>query len=268
MVHVNSNNRPAPDKELVDIADYILDTPITSNLAYETARYCLMDALGCAILTPNLLTAANLINILTNAATVKTEPADAPVAFMVKQSRGATYLFAVGMREKASTATFALAVAMIGIAPLLSATAFVLAAAPPATVPVVAACAAHCANCAGAASMTGCNSAAISPASVQTTPDDASAPRSLSSPRSTSLRAASSLVPIACPTCAIQLTPEFEMCEYRRQNMVYEKEDLLIDGTGKDPDYNFYRHAGIGVVQPRGSGDGEQAPFDPRSLMP
>ena len=46
---------------------------------------------------------------LTNAATVKTESADAPVAFMVKQSRGATYLFAVGMREKASTATFALA---------------------------------------------------------------------------------------------------------------------------------------------------------------
>jgi NAD-dependent dihydropyrimidine dehydrogenase PreA subunit len=28
----------------------------------------------------------------------------------------------------------------------------------------------------------------------------------------------------ACPTYAIQLTPEFEMCEYERSNMVYEKE--------------------------------------------
>ena len=37
----------------------------------------------------------------------------------------------------------------------------------------------------------------------------------------------------ACPTCAMQLTPDFEMGEYRRPNMVYEKEDLLIDGQGK-----------------------------------
>ena len=34
----------------------------------------------------------------------------------------------------------------------------------------------------------------------------------------------------ACPTYAIQLTPDFEMGEYRRQNLVYEKEDLLIAG--------------------------------------
>ena len=34
----------------------------------------------------------------------------------------------------------------------------------------------------------------------------------------------------ACPTYAIQLTPDFEMGEYERQNLVYEKEDLLISG--------------------------------------
>ena len=34
----------------------------------------------------------------------------------------------------------------------------------------------------------------------------------------------------ACPTDAIQLIPDFEMGEYHRQNLVYEKEDLLIDG--------------------------------------
>ena len=37
------------------------------------------------------------------------------------------------------------------------------------------------------------------------------------------------------------------MSEYNRQNLVYEKEDLLIDGTGKYPDYNFYRVAGVAI---------------------
>ena len=39
----------------------------------------------------------------------------------------------------------------------------------------------------------------------------------------------------ACPTYAIQLIPDFEQSEYTRANMVYEKEDLLISGTGKYP---------------------------------
>ncbi|MGE8313696.1 MAG: NADH-quinone oxidoreductase subunit NuoI, partial [Pseudomonas protegens] len=34
----------------------------------------------------------------------------------------------------------------------------------------------------------------------------------------------------ACPTTAIQLTPDFEMAEFKRQDLVYEKEDLLISG--------------------------------------
>lgn len=46
----DSNVRPEPDAELVAIADYVLNTPITSEEAYETARYCLMDSLGCAML--------------------------------------------------------------------------------------------------------------------------------------------------------------------------------------------------------------------------
>ena|SRR5690625_3080154 len=37
----------------------------------------------------------------------------------------------------------------------------------------------------------------------------------------------------ACPTYSIQLIPDFEYAEYDRQNLVYEKEDLLIDGQGK-----------------------------------
>jgi len=42
-----SNVRPDPDKVLVDIADYIQKYKVTSKEAYETARYCLMDTLGC-----------------------------------------------------------------------------------------------------------------------------------------------------------------------------------------------------------------------------
>jgi 2-methylcitrate dehydratase len=42
-----SNERPAPDKVITDIADYALGYEITSALAYETAHYCLLDTLGC-----------------------------------------------------------------------------------------------------------------------------------------------------------------------------------------------------------------------------
>jgi len=44
------NNRPAPDRELVAIADYVADQRIESDVAFDTARHCLMDSLGCAIL--------------------------------------------------------------------------------------------------------------------------------------------------------------------------------------------------------------------------
>ena len=44
-----SNVRPKPDKVLVDIADYVSKAKITSKEAYETARYCLMDTLGCGL---------------------------------------------------------------------------------------------------------------------------------------------------------------------------------------------------------------------------
>ncbi|TMH27945.1 MAG: bifunctional 2-methylcitrate dehydratase/aconitate hydratase [Betaproteobacteria bacterium] len=42
-----SNVRPAPDKVLTDIADYVTKYELRSTEAYETARYCLMDTLGC-----------------------------------------------------------------------------------------------------------------------------------------------------------------------------------------------------------------------------
>jgi len=44
-----SNERPAPDKVITDIADYALSYEIDSELAYSTAQYCLMDTLGCGL---------------------------------------------------------------------------------------------------------------------------------------------------------------------------------------------------------------------------
>lgn len=43
------NIRPEPDQALADIADYVLDLNLASPEAYQTARLCLMDALGCAM---------------------------------------------------------------------------------------------------------------------------------------------------------------------------------------------------------------------------
>lgn len=42
-----SNVRPEPDQVIVDIANYVMDYDINSAEAYDTARYCLMDTLGC-----------------------------------------------------------------------------------------------------------------------------------------------------------------------------------------------------------------------------
>ncbi|MFN2198259.1 MAG: NADH-quinone oxidoreductase subunit NuoI [Anaerolineales bacterium] len=73
----------------------------------------------------------------------------------------------------------------------------------------------------------------------------------------------------ACPTYAIQLTPDFEMGEYERQNLVYEKEDLLIDGPGKYPDYNFYRVSGLAIGgKDKGQAERELPPVDIKSLLP
>ena len=47
MSDYKSAQRPNPDTVLVDIADYALSYQISSDAAYETAYYCLMDTLAC-----------------------------------------------------------------------------------------------------------------------------------------------------------------------------------------------------------------------------
>jgi len=73
----------------------------------------------------------------------------------------------------------------------------------------------------------------------------------------------------ACPTYAIQLTPDFEYAEYDRTSMVYEKEHLLIDGPGKYHDYSFWRIAGKAIAgKDKGEAERERPPEDVRSLLP
>lgn len=48
--YVEDNVKPDYDAVFEDIADYVLTKKIDSVLAYETARLCLMDTLGCGML--------------------------------------------------------------------------------------------------------------------------------------------------------------------------------------------------------------------------
>ncbi len=47
---IRSAKRPEPDPPIVDIANYVADYRIDSAEAYQTARYMLLDSLGCAML--------------------------------------------------------------------------------------------------------------------------------------------------------------------------------------------------------------------------
>ncbi len=50
MTSSTSARRPDPDRALTDVADYVVEAEIDSRQAYETARWCLMDSLGCGML--------------------------------------------------------------------------------------------------------------------------------------------------------------------------------------------------------------------------
>lgn len=49
-MNVDINERPQPDKLLVQIAEYVANAEIESQEAYNTARNCLIDTLGCGLL--------------------------------------------------------------------------------------------------------------------------------------------------------------------------------------------------------------------------
>lgn len=59
--YVEDNIKPDYDSVMLDIADYVLNQQITSAEAYETARLCLMDTLGCGILALNFSECTKLL---------------------------------------------------------------------------------------------------------------------------------------------------------------------------------------------------------------
>lgn len=72
----------------------------------------------------------------------------------------------------------------------------------------------------------------------------------------------------ACPTYAIQMSNDFEMSEYTREDLIYEKEDLLVDHQGKAPGYHYWHQAGVDVTHAMGHGAQDRAPEDPLSNLP
>jgi len=70
MRFVEENVKPDYDAVICDIADYALMTPIHSSLAYETARLCLMDTLGCGMLALNFRECTKLLGPVVPGATL------------------------------------------------------------------------------------------------------------------------------------------------------------------------------------------------------
>src|SRR4051812_41649458 len=65
-----SGPRAEADRLLQEIADYTLTTRIDSAEAWETARWCLLDALGCGLLALNYPACAKLIGPVVPEATL------------------------------------------------------------------------------------------------------------------------------------------------------------------------------------------------------
>src|ERR1700685_796517 len=63
--------RPAPDSLLTAIADYALSFEIKSDLAYETAGYCLMDTLACGFQALKYPACTKLLGPVVPGATLK-----------------------------------------------------------------------------------------------------------------------------------------------------------------------------------------------------
>jgi NADH-quinone oxidoreductase subunit I len=73
----------------------------------------------------------------------------------------------------------------------------------------------------------------------------------------------------ACPTAAIQLTHDFENIQRDILTLVFEKKDLLVEGCGKDPNYNYYDVAGISTTAgDKGEHRNEAPPVDVKSNLP
>jgi 2-methylcitrate dehydratase len=60
MATTTSQSSP-PDPVITAITDYVAGTPISNRSAYDTARWCLLDSLGCAMLALNIPACTKLL---------------------------------------------------------------------------------------------------------------------------------------------------------------------------------------------------------------
>jgi 2-methylcitrate dehydratase len=67
---VESNVRQQMDGVIQDIADYVMDYEVTSELAWETAKNCLIDTIGCGILALNYPACAKMLGPIVPGTTV------------------------------------------------------------------------------------------------------------------------------------------------------------------------------------------------------
>ena len=67
---IRSAKRPDWDRELADIADYVCDADIDSDLAFETAHYCLMDTLACGFQALDYPASTKLLGPVVSGATL------------------------------------------------------------------------------------------------------------------------------------------------------------------------------------------------------
>jgi 2-methylcitrate dehydratase len=70
-VGIRTTDRPQPDQVIQDIADYVCDYAIESELAYSTAHYCLMDSLACSMLAMKFPDCTRLLGPIVPGATLK-----------------------------------------------------------------------------------------------------------------------------------------------------------------------------------------------------
>lgn len=68
--YVEDNVKPDYDQVIIDIVEYVLNKKIDSALAYETARLCLMDTLGCGMLALNFPECTKLLGPIVPGATL------------------------------------------------------------------------------------------------------------------------------------------------------------------------------------------------------
>lgn len=77
------------DDLLTNIAKYVVETKITSDLAYETAKYCFMDTIGCGLLALSFPQCTKLLGPVVDGAEFSDGVRVPGTSYKLKPERGA-----------------------------------------------------------------------------------------------------------------------------------------------------------------------------------